>query len=392
MHIRHQFLDRIAQTSDISQQFEVVYAKGCYLESKSGDKYLDLLSGFGVNNIGHGVAPVIEAIITQSNAYLHTNVYGEHIQSPQIQFAELLISLLPGPLNACYFLNSGSECIDAAMKLGRLATGRTEIVVCSEAYHGSTLGAESLRSDGFHKMGFLPLIPSIRFIRFNEEADLEQITNQTALVITEVIQTEAGVKMANPEYWKKLRETCDAHHCLLALDEIQTGMGRTGTLFAFQKYDLIPDILLCGKALGAGMPLSALICNQKLIQHFSKSIPLGYITTFGGHPVCCAAGLAGLNYLLQNNILESVLEKEQLFRQALNSDGAQELRGIGLILAFELGSIKKLMRAIKKLYDRKILAESFLFCPTALRIAPPLVIEPIEIKKLCEYIKEACEL
>ncbi|MEI2696353.1 MAG: aspartate aminotransferase family protein [Saprospiraceae bacterium] len=390
MHIRHQFLERIAQTSDISQQFEVSSANGCYLETKSGDKFLDLLSGFGVNNIGHGVTPVIDAIHKQSNAYLHTNVYGEHIQSPQIQFAELLISLLPGPLNACYFLNSGSECVDAAIKLGRLATGRTEIIVCSQAYHGSTLGAESLRSDANHKMGFLPLIPAIRFIRFNEEADLEQITSQTALVITEVIQSEAGVKMATPDYWKKLRETCDDQHCLLAVDEIQTGMGRTGTLFAFQAYEFIPDMLLCGKALGAGMPLSALICNQKLIQHFSKKIPLGYITTFGGHPVCCAAGLAGLNYLLQHNILDSVNEKEQLFRQALNAQASNELRGIGLLLAFELGSTSKLMKAIQKLFDLKILAESFLFCPTALRIAPPLVIELNEINRVCDHIKEAC--
>lgn len=390
-HIRQQFLERIAQTSEISQQLEVVSAHGCYLETQSGLKYLDLLSGFGVNNIGHGVVSVLEAINKQSQAYLHTNVYGEHMQSPQIQLAEFLISLLPGPLNGCYFLNSGSECIDAAIKLGRLATGRSEIVVCSQAYHGSTLGAESLRSDVHHKMGFLPLIPSIRFIRFNEEADLDQITSQTALVITEVIQTEAGVKLANPEYWKKLRQCCDAQNCLLAVDEIQTGMGRTGSLFAFQAYDFIPDMLLCGKALGAGMPLSALICNQNLLRHFSKTIPLGYITTFGGHPVCCAAGLAGLNFLIQANLIDSIAEKEQVFRNLLDFLPNRELRGKGLLLALELGSVKSLMHAIQKLFDSRVLAESFLFCPTALRIAPPLLIELNEIKQVCDHIRGICE-
>ncbi len=389
MHIRRQFLEQIAQTSEISQQFEISRAAGYHLYDTDGREYIDLISGFGVNNIGHGVDEVKNAIQEQSNLYLHSNVYGEHIQSPQLKLAELLISLLPKGLNSCYFLNSGSECIDAAIKLARLATGRAEIVVCKKAYHGSTLGAESLRSDALHKMGFLPLVPGIRFIEFNKESDLDTITSATALVITEVIQTEAGVREASSSYWQGLRQRCNEVNCLLAVDEIQTGLGRTGKLFAFQREAFIPDILLCGKALGAGMPLSAMLCDQTLMHYFSKKLPLAYITTFGGHPVCCAAGYAGLNYLIKNQLIESATHKEQIFRSYLDPIGLEPLRGKGLLLAMEINNSFSLMTLLQSLYKQQILAESFLFCPTALRIAPPLNLNEEEIEGICTKIINA---
>lgn len=386
MYLRRQFLEHIAQTSEIPQGFEIDLAEGCYLYDRNGDRYLDLISGFGVNNIGHSIPAVIQAIKNQSEKYLHTNVYGEHVQSPQVELASYLSSLLPPVLNSHYFLNSGSECVDAAIKLVRLATGRTEIVVCKNAYHGSTIGAESIRSDEVHKAGFRPLLPGIRFINFNDESDLQYITDKTAAVITEVVQAEAGVRVVDHKYWAALRKKCEDHKALLVFDEIQSGIGRTGKLFAFQHYDVVPDVLLSGKALGAGMPLAAMICNRELMSCFNKQLPLGYITTFGGHPVSCAAGLAGLKYLIEEKLMDSVEEKAELIKKNLTHPLIKEIRNKGLLMAVELDSPETVLQWIRNLYDKKILAESFLFCANAMRIAPPLSISQTEIKAVCELI------
>lgn len=380
MYLRRQFLEHIAQTSEIPQGFEIERAEGCYLHDKKGDRYLDLISGFGVNNIGHSIPTVIEAIKNQSQKYLHTNVYGEHVQGPQIELATYLSSLLPPILNSHYFLNSGSECVDAAIKLVRLATGRSEIVVCKNAYHGSTLGAESIRSDEEHKSGFRPLLPGIRFINFNDESDLQLITEKTAAVITEVVQAEAGVRIADNSYWIALKKKCEDHNALLVFDEIQSGIGRTGKLFAFQHYDVVPDILLSGKALGAGMPLAAMICSRELMSYYNKQLPLGYITTFGGHPVSCAAALAGLKYLIEEKLMDDVDEKAELIKKTLTHPLIKEIRNKGLLIAVELDCPETVMQWIRNLYNKKILAESFLFCPEALRVAPPINLENEQIK------------
>lgn len=386
MYLRRQFLEHIAQTSEIPQGFEIDHAEGCNLYHRNGERYLDLISGFGVNNIGHSIPTVINAIKRQSEKYLHTNVYGEHAQNPQIELAAFLSSLLPVSLNSYYFLNSGSECVDAAIKLVRLATGRSEIVVCRNAYHGSTIGAESIRSDEEHKSAFRPLLPGIRFIHFNDESDLQFITSKTAAVVTEVVQAEAGVKTADAQYWKLLKSKCEQHNALLVLDEIQTGIGRTGKLFAFQHYDIIPDVLLSGKALGAGMPLAAMICSRELMSYYNRKLPLGYITTFGGHPVSCAAGLAGLKYLIENKLMNELEAKADLVKRNLINPKIKNIRNCGLFMAIELDSADLVMKWISQLFSAKILAESFLFCPTALRIAPPLIINEMELIEACKEI------
>ena len=387
MYLRRQFLEHIAQTSEIPQGFEIDHAEGCYLYDRKGDRYLDLISGFGVNNIGHSIPSVIDAIKHQSGKYLHTNVYGEHVQNPQVELATYLSSLLPPSLNSYYFLNSGSECVDAAIKLVRLATGRSELVVCKNAYHGSTLGAESIRSDEQHKSAFRPLIPGIRFINFNDESDLDFITDKTAAVITEVVQAEAGVQIADNKYWIAVKKKCAEHKTLLVFDEIQTGIGRTGKLFAFQHYDIVPDILLSGKALGAGMPLAAMICSRELMSYFNKQLPLGYISTFGGHPVSCAAGLAGLKYLIEEKLMDAVEGKAELIKKSLVHPSIKEIRNSGLLMAVELDSPASVLLWIRKLYDRRNLAESFLFCSGALRVAPPVIISEMDIFDVCEVIK-----
>lgn len=383
MYLRKQFLELIAQTSEIPQGFTISKAKAVYLYDENGEAYLDLISGFGVNNIGHGHKEVLEAIRMQSEKYLHSSVYGEHIQGPQLRLARLLAGLLPSSLNSFHFLVSGSEAVDAALKLGRLSTGRAEIVVCRNAYHGSTLGALSLRSDESHKAPFLPLIPGIRFIDFGNQEDLKQISTSTAAVITEVVQAEAGIRIANKRWWSALRKTCDAHGSLLLLDEIQTGFGRCGPFFAFMQTGIVPDVLITGKALGAGLPLSAIIANNSLMRNFSHKLPLGSITTFGGNPLSCAAAEAGLIKLIKEKWMDSSEEKANFICSKLENLDLTELRSAGLFIALELNSNKQLMGWIRELYANKILAEGFLFAPKALRIAPPLCISEGEIEALC---------
>ncbi|HMW39065.1 MAG: aminotransferase class III-fold pyridoxal phosphate-dependent enzyme [Saprospiraceae bacterium] len=385
MYLRRQFLERIAPTSEIPSLFEPSIALGSYLYDAAGKAWLDLVSGFSVANIGHRHPSVIEAIHLQSQKYLHTTVYGEHVQSVQVKLAELLCQLLPASLNAVYFLNSGSEAIDASIKLARRATGRNEIVVCTNGYHGSTLGAESLRSDS-HGQPFRPLVPGIRFIAPNEPRELAHITNRTALVITEVVQAEAGVLALTGDFLRGLREQCTRTGSLLVLDEVQTGLGRTGHLFAFQKHGVIPDILVLGKALGAGLPLSAIISGRDLLRTFTSNPALGYISTFGGHPLSCAAALAGLKALLEEQLTERVSSLEAIIKNSLSTIPGLTLRSEGLLIAVELGSQESLWQILNSLYRQHILAEGFLFAPSAMRIAPPLSIEESALQEAVEVI------
>ncbi len=388
MYARSQFLNRIGQTSEIPQAFEISKASSCFLIDQKGNTYVDMISGFSVSNIGHQHPKVIEAIKNQADLYLHSTVYGEHIQSPQIKLAELLTSCLPPTLNQVYFLTTGSETIDAAIKLCRKATGRFEIVVCRKAYHGSTLAAESLRSDHDHNQAFRPLIPGIRFIDANKISDLEFINSKTAGVITEVVQAEAGVVQLEDSYLNELRIKCNKTGSLLIFDEIQTGLGRTGSLFAFQKTSVCPDILLSGKALGGGMPLAALITSKQLLVHFMRQPALSYISTFGGHPVSCAAGHASLKVLFEEKILEEVELRKELMIKILSAPTIFEIRCAGLLMAIDFKNESLVWTLINRLYHKNILVESFLFCPGALRIAPPLNIPIPILEKTCQTILE----
>ncbi|MEP7195292.1 MAG: aminotransferase class III-fold pyridoxal phosphate-dependent enzyme [Saprospiraceae bacterium] len=388
MYLRRQFLENIAGTSDIPQAFCPVKGSGSYLYDIDGRAFLDLISGFCVNNLGHSHPAIVEAIQEQSSKYLHTNVYGEHIQLPQVQLAQFLCSLLPSNLQSIYYLNSGSEVIDAAIKLSRKATGRSEIIVCSNAYHGSTLAAESLRSDFEHSAAYRPLLPNIRFIQANNLKDLEKISKNTAAVITEVVQAEAGVKILNNEFLKGLRDKCTETNSLLVFDEIQTGFGRTGSLFAFQKTAVIPDILLVGKSFGFGLPLSGLVTSKELFDEFKNNPSLGYLSTFGGNPLCCATAFAGLKALLAEKIMDGIPNLVKVVKEELTSPLIKEIRAQGMLIAIDLGNKELVWKLIQELFNKNLLVESFLFDHGSLRLTPPLNIKEDELRQACRIINE----
>ncbi|NOT38847.1 MAG: aspartate aminotransferase family protein [Saprospiraceae bacterium] len=386
MYLRRQFLERVGRTSEIPQGFKPSLAEKCNIYDQNGEAFLDLISGFCVNNIGHSHPKVIEAIRQQAGMYLHTNVYAEHNQSIQVQLAEYLCDQLPSGFNSIYFLNSGSEVIDASIKLARKVTARTDIVACKNSYHGSTLGAESLRSDSIERSAFRPLIPGINFIASNDFESLNIINQNTAAVIIEVVQAEAGVVNLSAEFLIAIRKKCNDLKCLLIFDEIQTGFGRTGTLFAFQKHNVVPDLLLIGKAFGAGLPLSGIVGSKELIHSFSYSPSLGYISTFGGNPLCCAAALAGLKVLLEEKLIERCQNASQLFKKLLNHPKIKNIRAEGLLIAVDFEDSNLVWSIINSLFQNKMLAESFLFNSGSLRIAPPLVINDEEIMKATTVI------
>ncbi|MEO6190679.1 MAG: aspartate aminotransferase family protein [Saprospiraceae bacterium] len=386
MHIRRQFLSRLSGTSEIPQGFIPSRALESHIYDEHGNAYLDLVSGFSVMNLGHSHPQVIQAIEEQARLYLHTNVYAEHIQSVQLELAQLLCSVLPSSLKAVYYLSSGSETIDAAIKLVRKHSGRTEIIVCSNAYHGSTLAAESLRSDMEHSRYFRPLLPDIRFIKANCIEDLDVISSKTAAVITEVVQAEAGVIRLESNFLEALRKKCTDHKVKLVFDEIQTGFGRTGTLFAFQKSGIIPDILLVGKAFGCGLPLSAVIATSELLSEFKMHPSLGYISTFGGNPLCCAAALAGLKVMLKDNIIGRIPTLINIVKEELEVLSIKEMRIEGMLIALDFDNPKLVWKIITELYKKRIMVESFLFNHGALRISPPLVIEEHHLKNACKEI------
>lgn len=385
------FLLNVAQTSNSPRLLEIERAEGLYLFDVEGKAYLDLVSGFAVSNIGHRHPEVVQAIKDQVDLYMHLSVYGELVQSPQVKLAQKITSLLPPSLNSVYFTNSGTEATEGAMKLAKRFTGRSEIIACKNSYHGSTQGALSLMGNEEFKQAYRPLLPGIKFINFNQQQDLEQITTETAAVIVETIQGEAGVRVPDLEYMLLLRHKCWQTGTLLILDEIQSGMGRTGKLFAFEHFNIVPDILLTAKAFGGGMPLGTFIAPKQIMDALKENPILGHITTFGGHPVCCAAGLASLEVILKEDLMEDVPEKEDLFRELLQHPKIAAIRGKGLMLAIQLSNFEQVESVSKRCVENGVIVDWFLHCETALRIAPPLTITSKEIKKACGIILEAVD-
>lgn len=380
------FLLNTAQTSDFPRLLEIEKAEGCYLIDPSGKKYLDLVSGFAVSNLGHRHPKVIEAIKNQLDKYLHVTVYGEYIQAPQVLFAEKLNAVLPENLSSVYFTNSGAEATEGALKLAKKYTNRSQIISFHDAYHGSTHGALSVMGNEYYKQAYRPLLPDIQFIKLNSLPDLEQITFETAAVILEAIQGEAGVRIPEMEYLRALRRKCNETGALLIFDEIQTGFGRTGKLFAFENFGVVPDILLLAKGMGGGMPIGAFISSKEKMDVLKDNPILGHITTFGGHPVSCAAGLASLETILEENLIDGVEEKEQLFRSLLKHPKIKEIRGKGLMLSIQLDNFAQVEAVSKACVENGVIIDWFLHCDTAMRIAPPLIITQDEIKFASEVI------
>lgn len=386
MNIRQLFLNHVAQTSPAPIALHIIKAEGNYITDINDKKYLDLIGGISVCNIGHGNTQVKDAIKKQVDDYMHIMVYGELIQSPQIEYAQLLTQHLPKKLNSVYFTNSGAEAVEGAIKLARRVTGKTDIIACNKSYHGSTTGALSLLGDEYWRNAFRPLMPGIGHYNYNSQELIDAINSQTACVVIETIQAEAGVITPNIHWLRQLREKCDKTNTLLVFDEIQCGFGRTGKLWGFQHYDITPDILLLGKALGGGMPLGAFISSLENMNCFTDNPVLGHITTFGGHPVSCAAGKAAMDVLLQEKIIETVQEKEALFVEYLQHPSIKAVRTKGLLIAVELESGNKVMDVLKEALEKGIFSDWFLFAPNCIRIAPPLTITKEEIKIACDAL------
>lgn len=380
------FLKYLGQTSPYPLGLEVVRAEGCYLYDPSGKKYLDLISGFSVNNLGHANPRIISAITGQAGRYLHTMVYGELIQSPQVRYAGELVSTLPASLNQVFFVNSGSEAVEGALKLAKRFTGHHELVCFSNAYHGSTHGALSVMGNEMYKTAFRPLLPSVRILPFNDINSLDAISASTAAVIIEPIQAEAGIHVGGTDFFKALLKRCREVGALLLFDEIQTGFGRTGTLFAFEQLGIIPDILILAKALGGGMPLGAFIASSDIMSSLTHDPALGHITTFGGHPVSCAAGSASLQIILEQKLPEKASRTGQIIREKLVHPAIQEIRGKGLLLAAKLDSQDRVKQFFELSLENGLLFDYFLFCKDSIRIAPPLIISETETVEMIDLI------
>ena len=387
--LRQLFLANNAQTTNFPLLLEFERAEGIYMYDAEGKPYIDLISGIGVSSLGHSNPYVINAIKEQLDKYMHLMVYGEYVQSPQVRFAEKLVSLLPSQLSSVYFVNSGAEAVEGALKLAKRYTSRSKVVSCYNSYHGSTNGALSVMGNEEYKQAYRPLLPGVNFIRFNYTDDLELITDETACVIIETLQGESGIRVPDKAYIQALRQRCTQTGTLLILDEIQAAFGRTGKLFAFEHFDIIPDILLLAKALGGGMPAGAFISSHQIMSALKENPILGHITTFGGHPVCCAAGLAALEVLLNEDLVDKVDEKEKLFRELLVHPAIREVRGKGLMLAVELETFELNKKIIDRCIENGVVVDWFLHCSNSMRIAPPLIITPDEIRKACTAIIEA---
>ncbi len=383
MNNRQLFQQYVAQTSPAPIALDIVRASGNYLYTADGRQYLDLIGGISVCNIGHCHPAVVAAIQQQAATYLHVMVYGELVQSPQIQYAQALAAHLPAHLNCVYFTNSGAEATEGAIKLARRATGRADIIACNNSYHGNTLGALSVMGDEYWRNAFRPLMPGVWHCNYNSEELITSINEHTACVIIETIQAEAGIIEPNPDWLRRLRNRCTEAGALLIFDEIQCGFGRTGKLWGFEHYGIEPDIALLGKALGGGMPLGAFVASHELMQLFTHGPVLGHITTFGGHPVSCAAGLAGMQALLAENLIAQVAEKEALFHTLLTHPAIKAVRSKGLLLAIELDSSEAVIRALGKCLEQGLFSDWFLFAPQCIRIAPPLTITHAEIEYAC---------
>ncbi len=386
MNNRQLFLRHVAQTSPAPLALEITDASGCYLTGADGKKYLDLIGGISVCNTGHRHPAITDAIKKQADHYLHVMVYGELVQSPQVAYASLLSAHFPTSLNCVYFTNSGAEATEGALKLARRVTGRTDIVCCNKSYHGSTLGALSVMGDEYWRNAYRPLLPGVWHYDYNSEDLIAGITNQTACVLLETIQAEAGVNEPSGNWLQRVREKCHETGTLLILDEIQCGLGRTGRLWGFEHYNIIPDIVLLGKALGGGMPLGAFVADQAMMQSFTADPVLGHITTFGGHPVCCAAGMAGMHVVLKEQLHITAEAKGQLFKKLLKHDKIKAVRGKGLLIAVALASGEEVIAVLERCMKSGLFSDWFLFAPDCIRIAPPLTISDEEIAEACNIL------
>ena len=376
---RQLFLRHVAQTSESSLQFEIEKAEGINFYDTTGKAYIDLVSGVSVSALGHAHPAVVKAVKDQAERYMHTMVYGEFVLSPQVEYAEWLAGHLPADLDNVYFVNSGSEAIEGAMKLAKRATGRGEIFACNNAYHGSTHGAMSILGDPMARSGYLPLLPGIRHIHFNREEDLSLINEKVAAVIIEPIQAEAGIIEPAGDYLAKVRSRCNEVGALMVLDEIQTGMGRTGKFMAFEHFDVVPDILCLAKSFGGGMPLGAFVSSREQMKQLTFDPPLGHITTFGGHPVCCAAGLAAQKVVEEEGLMAHALKMEKRYRRLLKHPVIQDIRGRGLFLAVVLDQEVNVSRFIARAFENGLVMDQFLFSDDSFRIAPPLIISEPEV-------------
>ncbi|OFX83433.1 MAG: aminotransferase class III [Bacteroidetes bacterium GWF2_33_16] len=386
---RQLFFQHLAQTSDAPLQLEIERAEGIYMYDKDNKPYIDLISGVSVSNVGHRNPAVVNAIKDQLDKYMHLMVYGEYVQTPQVKYANMLTDLLPENLQSVYLVNSGSEAIEGALKLAKRYTGRSEIIACKNAYHGSTHGSLSVMGNEVFKNSFRPLLPGIQFIEFNNESDIELINNKTACVLVEPIQGEAGIRIPEENYLDKLRKKCSETGTLLIFDEIQTGFGRIGELFAFMEYNVIPDILTIAKGMGGGMPIGAFVSSHEIMGSLKTNPILGHITTFGGHPVSCAAAIASLEVIQNEDLIKSVKLKGNIFRENLKNNNIKEIRGEGLFMAVELDSFKRVKNVIDIALKKGLVTDWFLFCDTAFRISPPLIINKDQILNSCEILNES---
>jgi acetylornithine/succinyldiaminopimelate/putrescine aminotransferase len=385
------FLNKIAQTSPSPFLLSIARAEGIYLYTPEGKRFTDLISGIGVSAVGHRHPKVVQAIKDQLDKHLHLMVFGEYIQSAPNQLAEKLASVLPPNLNCTYFVNSGTEANEGALKLAKRFTGRTEIISCKKSYHGSTHGSLSVSGNELKKFAFRPLLPDVKFIEFGNPDDLKQITERTACVIMETIQGDAGVRIPSREYLQAVRKKCNDTGTILILDEIQCGMGRTGKLFAFEHFAIVPDILTIAKAFGGGLPIGAFIADKKMMQTLTHDPMLGHITTFGGNPVCCASALATLNVIEEEKLLSQVEAKGKLLEECLKHPAIKEIRRIGLMFAIDFDSAEKVSTIVNNAKEMGVICYWFLSHPYSFRIAPPLTISEEQIRESCAVILKAID-
>lgn len=390
MILRKQFLQHVAQTSPSPMLVEVERAEGSCFYTPEGKRYYDLVAGVSVSNVGHCNPAVVEAVQRQAARYMHVMVYGELVESPQVRYAARIAAALPDPLESVYFVNSGAEAVEGALKLAKRYTGRSEMISFRRAYHGSTHGVMSMMGspEGEEwKAAFRPLLPDVQSLVFNDFDELERITCRTACVLVEPVRGEAGIELPAEGFLQALRRRCDEVGALLIFDEIQTGFGRCGEMFACLKYGVTPYIICLAKALGGGMPLGAFVSSGQIMSTLSYNPTLGHITTFGGHPVCCAAGLAAMEYIEKNDLHHASEAKGALFEELLRDHPAvREIRRSGLLMAVELGSSERLYAIMELFKQEGIMSDWFLFCDTAFRISPPLVITEDEIRESCRII------
>ncbi len=389
MNTRELFLRHIGQTSPAPIGLNITSAKGNFLTDDAGNSYIDLIGGISVCNVGHSHPEVVKAVQEQAEKYLHIMVYGELVQSPQVDYAHALTQHLPDTLDCVYFTNSGAEAVEGAIKLSRRVTGRTDIIACNNSYHGSTTGALSLIGDEYWRNAFRPLMPGVWHHDYNSQELIDAINKDTACVVIETIQAEAGILLPSQEWLSALRNKCTETGTLLIFDEIQCGFGRTGKLWGFEHYNITPDVLLLGKALGGGLPLGAFISSHNMMQTLTHDPVLGHITTFGGHPLSCAAGMAAFNVLLKEKLAEGVAEKEKQFHALLKHPAVKAVRSKGLLIAVQLESTEKVISTLQTALQKHLFSDWFLFAPDCIRIAPPLTITVEEIQKACTILLES---